>query len=93
LRTLFKEPKHPYTEALINAFPSITGPKKELIEIGGTLPDLRNPPSGCNFHLDANMRWISVKKKNPSIHQQKMVMWHAIYIKIRRRSENVENRK
>ena len=50
LRTLFKEPLHPYTEALINAFPSITGPKKELIDIGGTIPDLRNPPSGCRFH-------------------------------------------
>ena len=50
LRTLFKEPFHPYTQALINAFPSITGPKKELFDIGGNPPDLRNPPSGCRFH-------------------------------------------
>ena len=50
LRTLFKEPFHPYTQALINAFPSITGPKKELYDIGGLPPDLRNPPSGCRFH-------------------------------------------
>ena len=50
LRTLFKEPFHPYTQALINAFPSITGPKKELFDIGGSPPDLRNPPPGCRFH-------------------------------------------
>jgi peptide/nickel transport system ATP-binding protein len=50
LRTLFKEPLHPYTKALIDAFPSISGPKKEMIDIGGSIPDLRNPPSGCRFH-------------------------------------------
>ncbi len=50
LRTLFKEPFHPYTQALISAFPSIIGPKKELYDIGGTPPDLRNPPTGCRFH-------------------------------------------
>jgi peptide/nickel transport system ATP-binding protein len=50
LRTLFKEPFHPYTQALIEAFPSITGEIKELFDIGGTPPDLRNPPSGCRFH-------------------------------------------
>ncbi len=50
LRTLYKTPKHPYTEALLSAFPSIRGPKGELVEIPGNLPDLRNPPPGCNFH-------------------------------------------
>ncbi len=28
----------------------IVGPKKELKDIGGNIPDLRNPPPGCNFH-------------------------------------------
>ncbi len=50
LRDVYKEPLHPYTEALISAFPSITGPKTELYDIGGLPPDLRNPPSGCRFH-------------------------------------------
>ncbi len=50
LRNVFKESLHPYTKALINAFPSIIGPKKELEDIGGAPPDLRNPPTGCRFH-------------------------------------------
>lgn len=50
LRTVFKEPSHPYTQLLIEAFPSIVGPLKELKDIGGDVPDLRNPPPGCNFH-------------------------------------------
>lgn len=48
--TMFEEPKHPYTYALINAFPSIKGEKKALGGIAGNPPDLINPPSGCRFH-------------------------------------------
>jgi peptide/nickel transport system ATP-binding protein len=48
--TMFEEPKHPYTYALINAFPNIKGEKKVLGGIAGNPPDLINPPSGCRFH-------------------------------------------
>jgi oligopeptide/dipeptide ABC transporter ATP-binding protein len=48
--TMFDDPKHPYTHALINAFPNIKGEKKTLGGISGNPPDLINPPSGCRFH-------------------------------------------
>ncbi len=66
LRTLFKEPFHPYTQALINAFPSIAGPKKDLYDIGGFPPDLRNPPSGCRFHPRCSKAMPICSKKEPS---------------------------
>jgi len=66
LRTLFKEPFHPYTQALISAFPSITGPKKDLYDIGGFPPDLRNPPSGCRFHPRCPRAMPICSKKEPS---------------------------
>ncbi len=47
---IFKHPIHPYTFALMGAFPSIIGRKKELITLPGEPPDLLNPPSGCRFH-------------------------------------------
>jgi len=47
---VFKEPKHPYTQGLIGAFPSVLGPKKELVSISGFPPDLIDPPKGCRFH-------------------------------------------
>ena len=50
LATLYKEPLHPYTEKLLGAFPSVTGPKKELSSILGFPPDLLAPPPGCRFH-------------------------------------------
>ncbi len=47
---VFKNTAHPYTAGLLGSFPSIEGPKKRLISIPGTPPDLVNPPSGCPFH-------------------------------------------
>ena len=48
-RNIFKETAHPYTEALLKAFPSIKGEKKKLRAIPGSPPDLANPPKGCRF--------------------------------------------
>jgi peptide/nickel transport system ATP-binding protein len=56
VKNIFKNPKHPYTQALLKAFPSITGPKVELIDIGGYPPNLINPPSGCRFHPRCDKR-------------------------------------
>lgn len=43
-------PHHPYTKGLLNAFPSLVGPKKKLRGIGGSVPDLITPPPGCLFY-------------------------------------------
>lgn len=47
---IFKDPKHPYTQGLIKAFPSIKGERVRLTSIPGSPPDLLNPPSGCRFN-------------------------------------------
>jgi len=47
---VFKTPLHPYTSALIGAYPSIVGEKKILNFIPGSPPNLINPPRGCRFH-------------------------------------------
>lgn len=49
-REIFHNPKHPYTRGLLQAYPSIRGPKGDLKGIPGRPPDLRAPPSGCRFH-------------------------------------------
>src|ERR1700691_5070916 len=43
------EPSHPYTKGLLNSFPSLHGPRRELAGIPGSPPDLRYPPPGCPF--------------------------------------------
>jgi peptide/nickel transport system ATP-binding protein len=47
--TIFKNSYHPYTTALIKAFPSIKGPNRDLEGIPGNPLDLMNPPEGCRF--------------------------------------------
>lgn len=47
---LFTAPLHPYTQGLMNSFPSLTGPKQPLLGIPGAPPDLLRPPTGCRFH-------------------------------------------
>ena len=47
---IFERPLHPYSRGLMNAFPSVRGPRRELAGIPGAPPDLARPPSGCRFH-------------------------------------------
>jgi len=50
---LFDAPRHPYTQALLDAVPT-ADPVREAAraeaEIAGEVPSARNPPSGCAFH-------------------------------------------
>ena len=50
VRTIFHNPKHPYTKKLQRAIPSALSDNKELEEIPGAVPHLIHPPSGCRFH-------------------------------------------
>jgi oligopeptide/dipeptide ABC transporter ATP-binding protein len=49
-RTIFDKPLHPYTQGLLDAFPSIRGPRVPLKGIPGNPPDLSRVPRGCRFH-------------------------------------------
>lgn len=47
---IFERPLHPYSRGLMDAFPSIRGPRRRLNGIPGSPPDLARPPTGCRFH-------------------------------------------
>ena len=54
---IFKNPLHPYTQALLSAAP-VPDPdaKKNRIILEGSIPSPANPPSGCKFHTRCNAR-------------------------------------
>ncbi len=46
---VMKAPLHPYTQGLLKAVPSISGPRERLYTIPGTVPVLFTEPEGCAF--------------------------------------------
>jgi oligopeptide/dipeptide ABC transporter ATP-binding protein len=49
VRTLFRAPKHPYTQGLIGSIPVVGDIKDELATIPGNVPNLIALPDGCRF--------------------------------------------
>ncbi|PSL45956.1 peptide/nickel transport system ATP-binding protein/oligopeptide transport system ATP-binding protein [Salsuginibacillus halophilus] len=48
-KVLFTEPKHPYTEGLLDSMPDVGDEKERLESIKGTVPPAHNFPEGCRF--------------------------------------------
>ncbi len=64
---LFKKPRHPYTQGLISAIPSIEKKDKKLQVIRGMVPNLIYPPSGCRFHPRCDYRMEICDKVKPQL--------------------------
>lgn len=65
---LFKNPQHPYTQALISAIPRVgEGKKKMKRSLGGEVPSPINPPSGCYFHPRCVHAMDKCSKMAPSL--------------------------
>ncbi len=51
VKTIFNDPRHPYTEALMRSIPSLNAARKtELAVIRGSVPDPFERVAGCPFH-------------------------------------------
>ena len=49
-KTLFSDPKHPYTRMLFDAVPDLEMTGRERKQVEGEIPNPINPPTGCTFH-------------------------------------------
>ena len=61
---LFKTPKHPYTEALLNSIPTLNRKKKPAI-LSGEVPSPINLPSGCVFKSRCKYAKEECERKHP----------------------------
>ena len=75
--TLFENPLHPYTAALLDSAMSIEQFKEDLVGIGGDVPSLISPPSGCRFHPRCTKAKPICTREQPrlTLHSEK----HGVY--------------
>jgi oligopeptide/dipeptide ABC transporter ATP-binding protein len=70
---LFKNPRHPYTKALLSAVsipdPSLRG-KKERIVLEGEIPDPADPPAGCPFHPRCRHSQVICETEKPVLKER-----------------------
>ncbi|GCE28455.1 dipeptide/oligopeptide/nickel ABC transporter ATP-binding protein [Dictyobacter alpinus] len=57
--------RHPYSYGLMNSFPTLHGPRRKMVGIAGSPPDLRNIPAGCPFHDRCPMAFDACHKVIP----------------------------
>ncbi len=67
--TIFSNPLHPYTNALLSAIP-VPNPKRRRkdVKLKGEVPSSINPPSGCRFHPRCNFAKEKCRILKPSLH-------------------------
>ncbi|WP_223691529.1 ABC transporter ATP-binding protein [Leifsonia poae] len=64
---LYREPRHPYTRGLLNSFPPLHGPRREMTGIPGSPPDLVNLPTGCAYHPRCPYAMDRCRVESPSL--------------------------
>ncbi len=67
--TIFSDPRHPYTIALLSSIPTtdVDSLKKERILLEGNIPSPIKPPSGCKFHTRCYMACDKCKRVPPPL--------------------------
>jgi peptide/nickel transport system ATP-binding protein len=68
-RALFGQPLHPYTQGLLEAFPSVYGPKAPLEGVPGSPPNLAALPTGCNFHPRCKKAMARCTQVEPALYR------------------------
>ncbi len=66
VKTLFNNPVHPYTRALLNSVPRFCV-EGELATIEGSVPNLVHPPAGCRFHPRCKAASDICKQEKPKL--------------------------
>jgi oligopeptide/dipeptide ABC transporter ATP-binding protein len=67
VRSLFHQPKHPYTKGLLASLPQLSGDQDKLSSIPGQVPALDEMPSGCRFAPRCSARMSICETSNPDL--------------------------
>jgi oligopeptide/dipeptide ABC transporter ATP-binding protein len=81
-RSLFRDPQHPYTEALLSAVPvPEPGGKKKRIILQGDVPSPITPPPGCRFHTRCPYAEERCRREEPAMKEVRPGHWVACHLR------------
>jgi peptide/nickel transport system ATP-binding protein len=80
-KTLFKDPLHPYTNALISAFPNIDSERKTLKGLSGSAPNLLHPSPGCKFHPRCSYAQEKCMVEEPELEEKRPDRFSSCFFK------------
>jgi oligopeptide transport system ATP-binding protein len=80
-RELYRNPLHPYTQALMSAIP-IPDPtvKRERVILKGDPPSPLRPPSGCRFHTRCPKRFEPCDRQEPDFREVQRGHWVSCHL-------------
>jgi len=67
--TIYNEPRHPYTQELLKAFPDLSKPERKLTSIPGYPPKLDALPEGCRFAPRCPVAIERCSTEEPALYQ------------------------
>ncbi|MHA2245913.1 MAG: ABC transporter ATP-binding protein [Candidatus Hodarchaeales archaeon] len=68
VKTVYKDPRHPYTQALMAAIPRLDLTIDKLQTLPGSVPDLIDPPTGCRFHPRCSYATSKCAEETPPLY-------------------------
>ncbi|WP_342362051.1 dipeptide ABC transporter ATP-binding protein [Terrarubrum flagellatum] len=81
-RSLFRDPLHPYTQALLSAIPrpAPSAKRADRAVLSGDLPSPVNPPSGCRFHTRCPLAMPRCRVDDPTLREVRPGHWAACHL-------------
>lgn len=77
---LYREPAHPYTQALLAGVPRLDARRKAFVALQGEIPSPLTPPSGCHFHPRCPQASARCREQAPALTEITPGRWAACHL-------------
>lgn len=67
VRSIFRNPTHPYTQGLLRSIPKLEGRQERLSSIPGAVPSIEKMPSGCRFAARCEFATLQCVQEQPEL--------------------------